>query len=96
MRALDTNSAEVELVVELPAAPTSFLETDAGELLVLMQNSARIVSPSDPAKSVLLTRVSSPARARMPKLSSVVDPDGVSLLESWIEQLASCPSVLSA
>lgn len=80
--------AKLDLRYDTPLGSTGMCATPSDSLGIA---AARIVSPNDPAKSVLLARVSSPTRGRMPKLSSVVDPDGVLLLHSWIEQLASCP-----
>jgi len=49
---------------------------------------ARLVVPGDPARSVLLRRVSIRGRHQMPPLaSSLVDEQAVKLLEAWIGQM---------
>ena len=49
---------------------------------------ARIVAPGDPYRSVLLYRMAAQGSARMPRLgSSVVDEDGLRLVEEWIAGL---------
>jgi hypothetical protein len=49
---------------------------------------ALLVAPGEPARSVLLKRLSMRGRGQMPPLaSSVVDEAGVKLLSEWIESL---------
>lgn len=51
-------------------------------------HAAHVVSPADPARSVLLYRISKLGNGRMPYLGSAeVDPDGVKLIHDWIHQL---------
>jgi uncharacterized repeat protein (TIGR03806 family) len=53
---------------------------------------ALLIAPGDPARSVLLLRMRALDSKRMPPLaSSVLDSDGVSLIQSWIAALAVCP-----
>jgi mono/diheme cytochrome c family protein len=54
---------------------------------------ARIVAPGDPARSVLLQRMSIRDRGQMPQLAtSVVDEEGVALIRQWIESLPAADS----
>ena len=49
---------------------------------------AKIIAPGAPQRSVLLQRISQRGRGKMPPLaSSVVDAEGVALMEMWIRQL---------
>jgi uncharacterized repeat protein (TIGR03806 family) len=53
---------------------------------------AQIVTPGDPAASVVLARLRSTEGLRMPPIgSSVVDDDGAALIEQWIAELSACP-----
>ncbi len=52
----------------------------------------RVVSPGEPGRSVLLERMLRLDGTRMPPLaSSVVDSEGTTLIEDWIDALPSCP-----
>ncbi|RYE87245.1 MAG: hypothetical protein EOO75_14740, partial [Myxococcales bacterium] len=53
---------------------------------------ARVITPGDPARSVLSLRVHALDSKRMPPLgSSVVDEQGVALIDSFITSLQGCP-----
>ncbi|MEZ4452239.1 MAG: PQQ-dependent sugar dehydrogenase [Nannocystaceae bacterium] len=53
---------------------------------------ARILAPGDPQRSVIPARMRALANSRMPEIgSSVVDEEGVALIEAWISALAGCP-----
>jgi len=57
-------------------------------------NDARIISPGDPFRSILLYRMSKLGYARMPYIGSrVVDSRGVALVEQWIRSM---PATFSA
>ncbi|MGE4002662.1 MAG: PQQ-dependent sugar dehydrogenase [Planctomycetaceae bacterium] len=51
---------------------------------------ANVIAPGDPYRSVLLYRMAKVGSGRMPHIGSQsVDPDGVGLIEDWIDSLAS-------
>lgn len=53
---------------------------------------AKIVAPGDPAKSILVQRPRRTDSYRMPPVgTNVVDPLGTTLLDQWVQGLASCP-----
>jgi len=61
----------------------------AGDLGI---NGAKLVSPGDPAKSVLSARVHSLGANRMPPVgTNVVHAEGAALLDSWIQATTTCP-----
>jgi len=52
---------------------------------------ARLLSPGEPARSLLLERISRLDNTRMPPSSSnVLDPDGITLLSDWITAKNNC------
>jgi hypothetical protein len=66
-----------------------FLELLAGELDL---DGALVITPGDPARSVLSQRLRATGDARMPPLGSVrIDEQGAALVDAWIESLATCP-----
>jgi uncharacterized repeat protein (TIGR03806 family) len=81
---------DLDLRLEIPLANTGLCkEPGAGSLGI---PGARIVTPGDPARSVIVARMRSLDDRRMPKLASrVVDEAGVAAVEAWIRTLASCP-----
>lgn len=49
---------------------------------------ARIVAPGDPGRSVLLYRMATSGRGRMPHVGSeIIDKEGLALVSRWIQQL---------
>lgn len=49
---------------------------------------AQLIAPKDPAKSILLNRISRRGKGQMPPLaSSLIDDRAVALLKKWIEEL---------
>jgi len=53
---------------------------------------ARLVAPGDPSRSVVSARMHTLGTTRMPGLAStVVDADGVALIDAWIAGLTACP-----
>lgn len=53
---------------------------------------AKLIVPGTPSKSLVSLRSHSPAANRMPPLaSSVVDDQGVTLLDEWIASITACP-----
>lgn len=70
---------------------------DMGVCDILPQNGnlgitdARILAPGEPARSLLLERISRLDSTRMPPSSSnVLDPDSITLLRDWIATISSC------
>lgn len=64
------------------------LAPQAGDLGI---TDARIIAPGDAARSVLLQRMNTLDGNRMPPLASnVIDSEGVSLIEQWINALSGC------
>jgi uncharacterized repeat protein (TIGR03806 family) len=54
---------------------------------------ARILTPGDPAASVMSLRMNTTGADRMPPLGTrIVDPDGTGAVDSWISGLTSCSS----
>lgn len=52
---------------------------------------AKILAPGDPTKSILVQRPKHTDAFRMPPLaSSVVDTNGTTLLEQWVQGTTSC------
>jgi uncharacterized repeat protein (TIGR03806 family) len=52
---------------------------------------ARLFAPGEPARSLLLERISRLDSTRMPPSSSnMVDPDGIALIADWITAVSSC------
>lgn len=82
--------ASLDLRREVALSDTGLCgEPSAGDLGIA---DARIVVPGDTERSILLARIGAPGDARMPPLATaIVDEQGVELVRSWIEQLASCP-----
>jgi hypothetical protein len=53
---------------------------------------AKLVAPGDPSLSILSLRLERLDGMRMPPLaSSVVDTQGSSLVNAWIQSLTACP-----
>lgn len=53
---------------------------------------ARLLTPQNPDLSILSVRMHTTDVTRMPKISSsVVDPDGTSLIDAWITSVTACP-----
>jgi uncharacterized repeat protein (TIGR03806 family) len=81
----------LDLRFDVPLADTGLCDTrpNAGRLGVA---DASVVMAGDPAKSVLLARMTAQGSARMPPLGTALpDPDGVALIEAWIQALGECP-----
>ena len=52
---------------------------------------ARLIVPGDPSRSLVSLRAHAPGLGRMPPLaSSVVDGDGLAVLDAWITGMAGC------
>ena len=61
----------------------------AGDLSLVSSN---IITPGDPARSILTARMRRLDANRMPAVGSrVVDELGTTLVESWIRELPGCP-----
>jgi uncharacterized repeat protein (TIGR03806 family) len=75
---------------------TAFVDTkscnvvpEAGDIGV---KDAKLFVPGNPALSLLSVRPHSPAANRMPPLaSSIVDDQGVKVIDDWIKSVAACP-----
>lgn len=53
---------------------------------------ATLLTPGDPARSIVSARMHSLGSTRMPAIgSTVVDADGVALIDAWIAAQAACP-----
>jgi hypothetical protein len=53
---------------------------------------AKIITPGDPARSILPLRMRSPDTNRMPPLATrIVDDVGSTAIETWIRELKACP-----
>jgi putative heme-binding domain-containing protein len=56
---------------------------------------AQVIAAGDPCRSVLLYRISKTGGGRMPHIGSqIVDPEGVALIEDWIESLKAAASAV--
>ena len=55
-------------------------------------NQAKLLAPGDPARSILLERISRNGQTRMPPVgSNVLDSDAITLMTAWINSLQACP-----
>jgi uncharacterized repeat protein (TIGR03806 family) len=55
-----------------------------------------VITPGEPARSVMMYRMSKTGRGRMPHIGSqVVDHDGVLLIEQWVRQMPHEPRAMS-
>ena len=55
-------------------------------------NQAKLLAPGDPARSVLLERISRNGQTRMPPVgSNILDSDAIGLLTDWINSIQACP-----
>jgi hypothetical protein len=53
---------------------------------------ARLLLPGDPGRSVIALRMRALNSDRMPPLAtSVMDTEGVALIENWIASISACP-----
>ncbi|MFO0636061.1 MAG: PQQ-dependent sugar dehydrogenase [Nannocystaceae bacterium] len=82
--------AALDLRLSQPLAQTGLCDPPrAGELDL---DGALVITPGDPARSVLSQRLRATGDARMPPLGSVrIDEQGAALVDAWIESLATCP-----
>lgn len=83
-------SVNLDLRFERTLAQTNTcnVSPSAGDLGV---SNARRIAPGEASRSVLVLRMERLDHVRMPPLSSfVVDAEGVNLIKSWINSLASC------
>jgi uncharacterized repeat protein (TIGR03806 family) len=79
-----------DLRIDTPLAQTGLCDAppDHGDLGIL---DPRLLAPGDPERSVLARRLSATDDTRMPNVgSSVVDLEGVALVEAWIRGLEDC------
>ena len=54
---------------------------------------AKILTPGDPASSVVSLRIHTLGSERMPPLGTqIVDPDGTAAIDAWISSLQDCPA----
>lgn len=80
-------NAEFQLLHTLPIAETGTLDVRPGQGTFNL-NDPRILTPGDPARSLVLHRMQILGLGRMPHIASkVVDRDAVELIRAWIEQL---------
>ena len=55
-------------------------------------NQAKLLAPGDPARSILLERISRNGQTRMPPVgNNVLDSDAINLLTDWIKSIQACP-----
>lgn len=83
--------ADIDLRFDTPLAEVKICDVNprAGDLDIA---GARLVAPGDPARSIVSARMHTLGSTRMPGLaSSVVDADGVALVDAWIAGLGACP-----
>jgi hypothetical protein len=53
---------------------------------------AKIVTPGNPASSVMSLRMHTLGNQRMPPLATqLVDPQGIAVIDAWINSLKVCP-----
>jgi uncharacterized repeat protein (TIGR03806 family) len=85
-------NALFELTYELPLDKTKTVDVKPqhGEHGV---TDGRLIRPGDPARSLVLDRMTKLDETRMPRVgSSVLDPDGVALIREWISSMKLVPS----
>ena len=85
-----TGGGDLDLRAQVPLAEAGLCDPPSqGDLGI---PDARIVAPGDPARSVLLWRMSTRDTTQMPPLATVeVDSAGTDLIESWIAEMERCP-----
>lgn len=86
-----TTNVNIDLRYHIPFAAMNIcdVEPQAGNLNI---NSAQIVAPGDPARSVLLQRINRRDALAMPPLgNNIIDGEGVTLISDWISSLVACP-----
>ncbi len=77
--------SQMQYDLELQNAQLLDVVPSQGDLSI---DDARVISPGDPTRSVLLHRVAKTGQGRMPRLGShEVDPRGLALLTEWIAQM---------
>lgn len=84
-------NAQIDLRFSTPLALTGTCDEvpDQGELGLA---EPRIILPGDPSRSVLSARMGRRGEDQMPPLAStVVDAEGVAVIEDWIASLQACP-----
>jgi hypothetical protein len=80
-------NADFLILANLPLKDTKALgaKPQQGDLGIA---DARIIAPGDPARSLFVARMKRLGLGRMPHVaSSVVDADGVKVIEEWIKSL---------
>jgi uncharacterized repeat protein (TIGR03806 family) len=88
-RAFGGGNANFQLLATIPLEETAIVGARPA-LGAFGIPDARIVVPGDPARSVLLHRMSTPGVGRMPPLaSSVPDEPALRLLRDWVRELTS-------
>jgi hypothetical protein len=83
--------AKIDLVFGRPLGAMGICGVDPniGDLDV---PGAKLLAPGSPATSIVALRMRAADKARMPPLArSVVDNDGVRVVEEWISSFAACP-----
>ena len=86
-----TAGGEIDFRYQTPLAEMKLCDVPAsvGDLGI---TGARLLAPADPARSILSERMKRLDGSRMPPLGSlVVDTDGVTLIDQWINSISSCP-----
>ena len=81
---------DLDLRFDTPLARTGLCrEPQAGDFGL---TNARILAPGDPSRSILLSRMRTLDERRMPKLASrLVDEAATTVIEAWINSMATCP-----
>lgn len=80
-------NAEFELHASIPLTATKAVDTLPGQGLFNLK-APRIITPGDPARSMILHRMELTTLGRMPHVASkVVDEEGVKIVREWLAKL---------
>ncbi|MCE9528894.1 MAG: hypothetical protein K8R36_22845, partial [Planctomycetales bacterium] len=80
-------NAEFELHASIPLLDTKAVDTLPGQGLFTLKD-PRIITPGDPARSMILHRMELTTLGRMPHVASkVVDEEGVKIVREWLTKL---------
>ena len=86
-------NAQMKLDFNTPLDKTKTLDAEPVHARFDLGDDARIITPGNPAKSVMLTRITTPATGRMPPVGpSTLDPQWVTLLVKWITETKPPPA----
>jgi uncharacterized repeat protein (TIGR03806 family) len=85
-------SGSIDLRFFVPLSETMACDAEAIRGTLEAGPDARIITPGNPEKSILVVRMLDLGRGRMPEVASLrVDDEGTSLVADWVRSLPRCP-----